>query len=75
VKRWLKDLFSESSDISSMRVMAMIALFASIGLAFTGHDSSALVFVGAAMGGKVSQKYIEVNGEKNTTAEGRNDET
>ena len=53
----------------------MIALFASIGLAFTGHDSSALVFVGAAMGGKVSQKYIEVNGEKNTTAEGRNDET
>lgn len=67
MKRWLKDLFSESSDVSCMRVMAMIALFTSIGLAFTGHDSSALVFIGAAFGGKVSQKMVEVNGEKSET--------
>jgi len=67
--RWLKDLFSESSDVSSMRVMCMIALLTSIGLAFSGHDSSALVFITAAMGGKVSQKYIESSGEQSTNSD------
>lgn len=65
MKHFLKNLFSEQSEVSSMRVMSFIALFASIGLAFTGHDSSTLVFVTAAFGGKVGQKIVEVNGQKN----------
>jgi hypothetical protein len=37
---------------------------AGIVLAFMGKDTSVLVFVGAAMGGKVAQKHVEMNGSK-----------
>lgn len=59
MKQALREIFGETGDISCVRVMAMIALFAAIGLAFTGHDQSAFIFIGAAFGGKVSQKFVE----------------
>jgi hypothetical protein len=67
MKHFIFELFSEEGNISSMRVMAMIALFAAIGLAFTGHDSSALVFVTSAFSGKVVQRAVENNGNKSST--------
>lgn len=58
--KFLKEMFSEKGDISSMRVMAMIALFAAIILALMNRDimmvSAFLAFSG---GGKVASKYIE----------------
>lgn len=61
-------LFSENSEVSMMRVMSMLSLSAGIvigayGLC-TNKDMSALsmlcgVFVGAAFGGKVGQKFAE----------------
>jgi hypothetical protein len=65
--RLIREMFSESGDISCMRVMSFVALLAAIGLAFTGHDNSVLVFVGAAFGGKIAQKHIELNGVKTDT--------
>lgn len=56
---WLKSLFSESSDVSAMRVMAIISLFAGIGLAIAGKDADVGIFVVAAFGAKVSQKFFE----------------
>lgn len=55
----MKELFSESSSISMMRVMALISLMASIGLAYAGKPGYE-VFVLAAFGGKVAQKVAEV---------------
>lgn len=58
--KFLREMFSEKGDISSMRVMAMIALFAAIILALMNRDimmvSAFLAFSG---GGKVASKYIE----------------
>lgn len=59
MKKLLRETFGETGDISCTRVMAMIALFAAIGLAFTGHDASAAVFIGTAFAGKVSQRFVE----------------
>jgi hypothetical protein len=65
----LKQLFSDSGEISMMRVMAMISLLAGIILAFVGISKTPIdysgvsllvgVFVGAAFGGKVAQKSVE----------------
>lgn len=63
--QWLKDLFSESSTVSAMRVMAMMALVFACYIAaygvYTSKDVTALVslFLGCAFTGKVAQKFIE----------------
>jgi Na+(H+)/acetate symporter ActP len=66
---WLEALFSEQSKVSSTRVMSFISLLIGGYLAIHGLDvKSDLVglatlvgvFVGAAFGGKVWQKKIEV---------------
>lgn len=51
--------FSSSSDVSCMRVMSFISLLIGGYLAVTGHDTSVGVFVMAAFGGKVAQKFAE----------------
>jgi hypothetical protein len=64
----LKELFSEGSSLSVLRVMALIALLSGTCIAFYGiHEARDLggiaevcsVFVGAAFAGKVGQKYLE----------------
>ena len=60
--KYIRECFGETGDISMMRVLCFMSLCAAIILAFMGKDAEVLVFVGAAMGGKVSQKYIENNG-------------
>ena len=60
---WIKDMFSESSDVSMMRVMSLMSLIIGAYLALTGHDTSVSVFVYAAFGGKAVQKYIEAKKE------------
>ena len=66
---FLHDLFSENSNVSSMRVMSMMSLSAGIFVACYGlyikssPDSLAVlsgVFVAAAFGGKVTQKAVEL---------------
>lgn len=63
--QWLHDLFSEQSNVSAMRVMAMLALVFACHLAaygaYASKDVSAMVgmFLGAAFTGKVAQKYME----------------
>lgn len=61
-------LFSESGDVSCMRVMAVLSLVFGVFVAcyclHGGHDlanatPTIAVFVGAAFGGKVGQKYLE----------------
>lgn len=70
---YLKKIFSEASDISSMRIMSFLSLIIGaivslIGL-FKGSELFGLatlagVFVGSAFGGKVLQKIQEIKGEK-----------
>lgn len=64
----IKKLFSENSDVSCMRLMAIVSLTIGGALAFVGllqdRDLGSLaalcgVFVGAAFGGKVTQKFAE----------------
>jgi len=63
--QWLRDLFSESSTVSAMRVMAMLALIFACYLAAYGaystKDVTTMVglFLGVAFTGKVTQKYME----------------
>jgi uncharacterized membrane protein YfcA len=75
---WLKALLADGSQVSAMRVMAFMSLFAGIGLAFTGlqegknlGELSTLVgvFVGAAFGGKVVQKFAEIKEETKNKSE------
>lgn len=54
-----KEIFSENSEISIMRVMAVTSLIIGAVLAFKGMDTSVYIFVGAAFAGKVTQKFIE----------------
>jgi hypothetical protein len=65
---FLNQLFSEKGTISSMRVMAMIALFAAIALAIMNRDimmvSAFLAFSG---GGKVASKFIETTNRPSET--------
>jgi hypothetical protein len=66
----LKELLSETGELSTMRVMSFVSLalggaVAIIGL-LKGKDLTSLallsgVFVGAAFGGKVAQKSKEVS--------------
>lgn len=65
----IKKLLSESSDLSCMRAMSLLSLLLAGAIAVIGLiknvDLSALsllvgVFVAAAFGGKVGQKFAEV---------------
>jgi hypothetical protein len=61
----LKALLSESGEISMMRLMALLSLFFSFGLAIYGlyfnKDVLSIsgMFLGAAFGGKLAQKGLE----------------
>jgi hypothetical protein len=77
MRDFFKQLFSENSGVSMMRVMSILALTAGIGIAFYGMsklpvDYSGIsllvsVFLSAAFGGKVLQKRIEATGAKSET--------
>ena len=74
MKDFFRKLFSENSGVSMMRIMSLLALLASIVIAFVGMnklpvDYSGIsllvsVFLSAAFGGKVLQKRIEQSGAK-----------
>lgn len=74
MKDFITKLFSESSGISSMRVMGMISLLIGGALAFYGMTKSNIdysglsllvgTFVISSFGGKVLQKREELNGAK-----------
>ena len=57
----LKELFSEKSSISMMRVLSLLSLLTGAYLAIQGKDSSVSVFVYAAFAGKAIQKAVEVH--------------
>lgn len=67
----IRELLSSDSPLSSMRLMAFISLMCGCSLAaygiYMGRDLIGLsalcaVFVGAAFGGKISQKITESRG-------------
>lgn len=58
--KFLRGMFSESSDISMMRIMCFMALIIAGYLALKGQDASVGVFVMAAFSGKAVQKYVEL---------------
>jgi hypothetical protein len=64
----IREMFGETGDLSMMRVLCFMSMCTAIILAFMGKDTDVLVFVGAAFGGKVGQKIIEVNGEKSESS-------
>lgn len=65
MKNWLSRLFADKSDVSAMRVMSMMALIFGIAAALNGLPAEIVaIFVGAAFGGKVSQKFIESKSDK-----------
>lgn len=66
--KFIQDLLSESSTISTMRLMSLFSLFVGalvacygiwIGKDLGGVAQVAAVFVGGAFGGKVVQKFSE----------------
>ncbi len=59
MKRICVDLFSERGNISMMRVMSLLSLLIGGYLALKGQDTSVIIFVSAAFGGKIWQKRIE----------------
>jgi len=65
MKQFIKDLFSENSSVSMMRLMALISLLIGGYLAIKGKDTSVVIFVTAAFGGKVIQKQIETKKDQN----------
>lgn len=78
MKSFILSLFSENGDISSMRVMAVLALLmagtiAILGLYKTSDLTGLSMLVGAflasAFGGKVAQRAYEVEGNKQKTTE------
>ena len=66
--KYIKEIFAETGDLSMMRVLCFMSMCTAIVLAFQGKDAEVVIFVGAAMGGKVTQKYIENNGNESDTA-------
>lgn len=67
---FLSKLFSDSGDVSAMRIMSMFSLAVGASIAFislyknnqVGEAAPAIgIFVGAAFGGKLGQKYMEGN--------------
>jgi len=67
---WIKEMFEdESGGTSCMRVMCFLALFAAIGLAIAGKDTSVGAFLMFAGGGKVVSKFAETRGKSEQTEE------
>jgi hypothetical protein len=77
MRHFLRELFSEKSTVSSMRVMSMICcwnavIVSIVGLSkaqpdYSGISLLASTFLAAAFGGKLAQKRIEVDGAKSET--------
>ena len=75
-------MFSETGEVSEMRVMSLISLFvgsfiAIYGMTKTPVDYSGVamlagLFIGAAFTGKIAQKRVEVDGQKSATTEQKN---
>ena len=72
--RFWEHMFAENSEISCMRVMSFLSLLIGATIAyyslFKGRDLAEAaptigVFVGAAFGGKVTQKFAEMKGGSN----------
>ena len=73
---FIKNMLSGSGEVSSMRVLcvgafiiASLMAFFALGLVYFGKDITQVtilvgMFLGAAIGGKVTQKAIEVNKEQ-----------
>ncbi len=68
MKQWLKDLFSDNSNVSMMRVLSLICILTASGVAIhavsvgSNLDSVSVlcgVFLGAGISGKVTQKMVE----------------
>lgn len=58
--QFIKDLFSESSSVSMMRLMALITCLTACYLALThGEVGVITALLVAAFGGKVGQKVVE----------------
>jgi hypothetical protein len=66
---FFKKLLSENNEVSCMRLMAIISLFVGSSIAYialykncdlTSSAPTISIFVGAAFGGKIWQKYAEV---------------
>jgi hypothetical protein len=66
IKKWLKNLFSENSDVSCMRVMAMMGLIFAGYLAIIGKDACVGIFVTAAFSAKLGQKWVETKSTETT---------
>ena len=61
--KWFKNLFSENSDVSMMRVMSFVCCVCACKLALTKGPEEVSVIVtllSSAFGGKVIQKGIEL---------------
>lgn len=56
---FLKSLFGESSDVSMMRVLALLSLLIGGYLAIIGKNDCVVVFVVSAFSGKAAQKLLE----------------
>jgi hypothetical protein len=60
MRKFLMEIFSETGDISCMRVMAFMVTCTAIYLALTHGDTTTIgVLLGASIGGKVGQKFAE----------------
>jgi len=67
--RWIKSLFAEDSEVSMIRFMALLSLCFGGYLAIIGKDADVGIFVAAAFGAKVSQKWIETRSKETVTTE------
>jgi uncharacterized membrane protein YiaA len=68
IKEFLSKMISESNDVSAMRIMSAFSLLVGSAIAIVGLymqkdlnqlSTLCMVFVGAAFGGKVAQKFGE----------------
>ena len=69
MKEFLLKMFSENSDVSEMRVAAILCVLCAMGIAIYGMSKNPIdysglsllcgTFVGSGMAGKVSQKFAE----------------
>jgi hypothetical protein len=67
--KWLKALFREDSEVSMVRLMAILSLCIGGYLAIIGKDTSVVIFVGSAFAGKVAQKHLELSSGKTKISE------
>lgn len=67
--KWLKSLFSEDSEVSMVRFMALLSLCFGGYLAIIGKDADVGIFVGAAFAAKVTQKFVETRNKTTETTE------